>query len=199
LRFLFGKPKSMPQLSLFGDDESMTNSNLEKELWQTAVSLRGTVAPAEYKNYVLPLLFMRYLSLRYEQRYGQLTLMLKDTRSEYYTGDPKTDAEILADPVEYESQNVFIVPDEARWAYLRQNARADDVKIKLDKAMRLLEESHPKLNGMLPAPHLRPQQPDRRPGGRADQPLFQGHLQPARRLRRPGPGLHVLHRQLCQH
>ena len=42
--------------------------NFETELWQTAVSLRGTVAPAEYKNYVLPLLFMRYLSLRYRQR-----------------------------------------------------------------------------------------------------------------------------------
>jgi len=26
----------------------------EKELWETAVSLRGTVSPAEYKHYVLP-------------------------------------------------------------------------------------------------------------------------------------------------
>jgi len=48
----------------------MTNSTRERELWQTAVNLRGTVAPAEYKNYVLPLLFMRYLSLRFEQRYS---------------------------------------------------------------------------------------------------------------------------------
>jgi len=38
------------QLNLFGDEALTTNSNLEKELWQTAVSLRGTVAPAEYKN-----------------------------------------------------------------------------------------------------------------------------------------------------
>ena len=40
--------------------------NFERELWETAVTLRGTVAPADYKHHVLPLLFLRYLSLRYE-------------------------------------------------------------------------------------------------------------------------------------
>ena len=60
----------------------------ERELWETAVTLRGTVAPGDYKHYVLPLLFLRYLSLGYEQRHQQLELLLKDQRSEYYTGDP---------------------------------------------------------------------------------------------------------------
>lgn len=50
----------------------MNQTHLEAELWQTAVSLRGTVAPSEYKRYVLPLLFLRYLSLCYRQRYVQL-------------------------------------------------------------------------------------------------------------------------------
>ena len=97
----------------------MTNTDLEKELWQTAVSLRGTVAPAEYKNYVLPLLFMRYLSLRYEQRYQQLTLELKEPSSPYYTGDADMDAFFLSDRTEYEKHNVFIVPEAARWATSR--------------------------------------------------------------------------------
>lgn len=129
--------------------------NFETELWQTAVSLRGTVAPAEYKNYVLPLLFMRYLSLRYEQRYTQLTMALKEPRSPYYTGDAEMDAVILNDPAEYASQNVFIVPEEAKWSYLRSQARADDIKLKLDQAMRKLEESQPKLNGLLPPIYAR--------------------------------------------
>lgn len=127
----------------------MTN-HIETELWQTAVSLRGTVAPADYKHFVLPLLFIRYLSIRYEQRYRQLELMLKDQRSPYFTGDSEIDAETLADPVEYQSQNVFIVPPEAQWDYIRKQARADDIKIKLDNAMRRLQEAHPKLNGLLP-------------------------------------------------
>jgi type I restriction-modification system DNA methylase subunit len=33
---------------------------------------------------------------------------------------------------------------------LRKQARADDIKIKLDNAMRRLQEAHPKLNGLLP-------------------------------------------------
>jgi len=134
---------------------SNNNFNFEKELWETAVRLRGTVAPAEYKSYVLPLLFMRYLSLRYEQRYVQLEMALKEPRSPYYTGDPDMDAVILNDPVEYEKHNIFIVPDEAQWDYIRRHARADDIKIRLDKAMRLLEESHPKLNGLLPPIYAR--------------------------------------------
>ncbi|MDM8520526.1 class I SAM-dependent DNA methyltransferase [Anaerolineales bacterium HSG6] len=127
----------------------MTNlKELDKELWQTAVNLRGTVAPAEYKNIVLPLLFIRYLSLKYEQRYEQLQLMLKEPKSAYYTGDPEEDEDVLNDPAEYESEKVFVVPEQARWSYLQANARADDIKLKIDTAMRLLMEAHPKLDGL---------------------------------------------------
>jgi len=125
--------------------------NFERELWETAVTLRGTVSPADYKHYVLPLLFLRYLSLRYEERHHQLELALADPKSDYYTGDPAVDQEILDDPGEYALANVFVLPQEATWAYLRQHARADDIKLKLDNAMRLLEEAYPeKLAGVLP-------------------------------------------------
>ncbi|MGH2543466.1 MAG: N-6 DNA methylase [Ardenticatenaceae bacterium] len=123
----------------------------EKELWSAAVNLRGTVAPADYKHYVLPLLFLRYLSLRYEQRQRQLREWLDDPASDYYTGDTAINREILEDPGEYELANVFVVPEEASWPYLRQQARADDIKLKIDNAMRLLEERYPlKLSGVLP-------------------------------------------------
>ena len=136
--------------------------NFERELWEAAVNLRGTVAPADYKHYVLPLLFLRYLSLRYEQRYRQLETALKDPGSEYYTGDPETDAEILADPTEYEMVNVFVLPEPATWDYLRRHARSDDIKLRLDEAMGTLEERYPKLAGVLPriyaASNLEPDQ-----------------------------------------
>jgi type I restriction-modification system DNA methylase subunit len=63
--------------------------SFEKDLWEAAVQLRGNVAPADYKHFVLPLLFLRYLSLKYERRHEQLELALKDPQSEYYTTDPK--------------------------------------------------------------------------------------------------------------
>ena len=125
--------------------------NFEKELWETAVLLRGSVSPAQYKHYVLPLLFLRYLSLRYEQRRQEIQLALQEPGSEYYTGDPEIDAEILADPSEYIRDNVFIVPTEASWEYLRASARSDDIKLKIDNAMRILEERYPEqLGGVLP-------------------------------------------------
>lgn len=130
--------------------------NFEKELWETAVTLRGTVAPADYKHFVLPMLFIRYLSLRYEQRRDELVTQLNDPQSEYYTGDPEIDEEILADSSEYEKENVFVLPAEATWAYLRRHARADDIKIKLDRAMDLLEEAYPtRLTGVLPRIYAR--------------------------------------------
>ncbi len=125
--------------------------DFEKELWETAVSLRGTVAPADYKHYVLPMLFLRYLSLRYEARHEQIERLLKEQGSEYYTGDTKIDQQILKDPVEYERVNVFVVPEEAQWNFLRRNARSDDIKIKLDAAMSELEKAYlAKLQGVLP-------------------------------------------------
>jgi hypothetical protein len=83
----------------------------ERELWETAVTLRGTVAPADYKHYVLPLLFLRYLSLRYEQRKAELVRLIKEPSSEYYTGDRDINAEILADQSEYEKQNIYVIPE----------------------------------------------------------------------------------------
>src|SRR5437016_13885111 len=45
---------------------------LTKELWQAAVNLRGSIEPADYKRYVLPIIFLRYLSIRYERRRAEL-------------------------------------------------------------------------------------------------------------------------------
>lgn len=123
----------------------------ERELWETAVTLRGTVAPADYKHYVLPLLFLRYLSLRYEQRKAELVKLIKEPSSDYYTGDPDIDAEILTDQSEYEKQNIYIIPEEASWETIRRYARAGDIKLRIDNAMRALEEAYPaKLGGVLP-------------------------------------------------
>ena len=46
--------------------------DLTKELWQAAVNLRGSIEPADYKRYVLPIIFLRFLSLRYEKRRAEL-------------------------------------------------------------------------------------------------------------------------------
>ena len=117
-----------------------------KELWQAAVTLRGSIEPADYKRYVLPIIFLRFLSLRHERRREEIGLLLKDPSSEYY-GDTRA----LDEPDEYRSVGAFILPEEARWENIVRHAQADDIKVRLDNILELLERSYPdKLRGLLP-------------------------------------------------
>ena len=59
------------------------------------------------------------------------------------------DRKALADPDEYRRVGAFIVPDEARWASIRKVAQADDIKVRLDSVLELLEKKYPdKLRGL---------------------------------------------------
>ncbi|GAH75948.1 unnamed protein product, partial [marine sediment metagenome] len=105
----------------------------------------------DYKRYVPPLIFLRFLSLRYEERREQLELMISEPQSEYYTKNKAESEAILEDPDEYRRAQAFIVPKEARWSYILQNAQADNIKIILDDALEAMEKAYPeKLRGLLP-------------------------------------------------
>src|SRR5713226_8592633 len=92
---------------------------LLKELWHAAVTLRGSIEPADYKRYVLPIIFLRFLSLRFDRRRAELESLVGDRDSEYFTKNRKTAQTILEDPDEYRSVGAFLVPEKARWEYIR--------------------------------------------------------------------------------
>jgi type I restriction enzyme M protein len=124
---------------------------LLNELWEAAVSLRGSIEPADYKRYVLPIIFLRFLSLRYDHRRLELEKLLDDPKSEYHTTDAKIRADVLSDPDEYRAGGAFIVPEAARWENIIKVAPADDIKTKLDDILQHLEDTYPdKLKGLLP-------------------------------------------------
>ncbi len=120
---------------------------LTKELWQAAVTLRGSIEPADYKRYVLPIIFLRFLSLRYEKRREELKKLIADPNSDYFE-----DTGALDEPDEYKSVSTFIVPEKARWKRIvNEVARRDDVKVQMDKILKVLEDTYPeKLRGLLP-------------------------------------------------
>lgn len=121
-------------------------SALIKELWQAAVNLRGSVEPADYKRYVLPIIFLRFLSLRFEARRAELDRLIKEPQSEYFG-----DTAVLNDPDEYKSAGAYVLPEDARWDNIRKIAQADDIKVRLDNILQLLEETYPdKLKGLFP-------------------------------------------------
>lgn len=120
--------------------------DINKVLFQAAVNLRGSIEPADYKRYVLPIIFLRFLSLRYERRRTELEVMVAEPKSEYF-GDKGA----VNDPDEYRSAGAFIVPEEARWENIVKQAQADDIKVRLDNLLELLEKTYPdKLRGLLP-------------------------------------------------
>lgn len=130
--------------------EATTNGNgivdLTKELWQAAVTLRGSIEPADYKRYVLPIIFLRFLSLRYEKRRTELEFLIAEPQSEYH-GDKGA----VTDPDEYRAAGAFIIPEDARWENILKQAQADDIKVRLDNILELLEKTYPdKLRGLLP-------------------------------------------------
>lgn len=131
-----------------------TNNNhadLLRELFQAAIELRGSIEPSDYKKYVLPLVFLRFLSLRFDKRRGELQLLLKDPGSDLFTDDPELVRETLEDADEYRAASVFMVPETARWDYIRERAQADDIKVILDAALQAVEDAYPdQLKGLLP-------------------------------------------------
>ncbi len=122
-----------------------------RKLWNAAVALRGSIEPADYKRYVLPLIFLRFLSLRYEQRVSEIDAEIADPQSDLFTMNEQLAREIREDPDNFKKKNVFLVPKEARWDEIVKIARTDDVKLRLDNIMALLEKTFPKLKGLLPA------------------------------------------------
>ena len=125
-------------------------AELLKELWNAAVALRGSIEPSDYKRYVLPLIFLRFLSLRYEKRVTEIDAEIADPKSDLFTTDKQLALEMREDPDNFKKKNVFLVPEDARWDNIVKIARADDIKLKLDNILALLEKTFPKLKGLLP-------------------------------------------------
>ncbi|APY06916.1 DNA methyltransferase [Winogradskyella sp. J14-2] len=128
--------------------------NFEQELWKAANELRGAVAENQYKDYVLPLIFLKHLSERYQARKDELIEAFNDESSDYYTQDPDERQYILEDPDEYLSKNTYIIPNEATWQFLQDNAEQDNIKVLVDDAFDMLDDTlaqyRPDLKGILP-------------------------------------------------
>ena len=97
---------------------------------------------ADYKRYVLPIIFLRFLSLRYEERRAELERLLDDPSSDYHTTNATDREAVLEDPDEYRARGAFVVPPEARWEAILEAARRDDLKSHLDEVLQALEEKN---------------------------------------------------------
>jgi type I restriction enzyme M protein len=128
----------------------------EEKLWAAADKMRGHMDPSEYKHVTLGLIFLKYISDAFDERYEQLSLWTSEPTSEYFVREERERYEVLEDRDEYASENVFWVPAEARWKHLQANAKQPDIGKLIDDAMVAIERENPSLKGVLPKDYARP-------------------------------------------
>lgn len=122
--------------------ENTTMVGFEDKLWQAADKLRGSMDAAEYKHVVLGLIFLKYVSDSFSEKYEELI---------------KEGEGFEEDKDEYTAENIFWIPLEARWSEIVAYATSPDIGKKIDTAMELIEKENPSLKGVLTKNYSRPE------------------------------------------
>jgi type I restriction enzyme M protein len=134
--------------------DSKTGSlGFENKLWDAADLLRNNMDPAEYKHVVLGLLFLKYIEDAFEERREELRVSVADPESDYFAAEGRRDDELvdlLEDRDEYTAENVFWVPEPARWSHIQAQAKQPTIGKTIDDAMDAIEKDNPSLKGVLP-------------------------------------------------
>ena len=119
------------------------NSNIgfERKIWDAACVLWGHIPAAEYRKVIVGLIFLRYISTAFEKRYKELQA----------EGDGFED-----DRDAYAMENVFYVPEEARWDTIASAAHTPEIGVIIDNAMRAIEAENKSLKNVLPKNYASP-------------------------------------------
>jgi type I restriction enzyme M protein len=124
------------QFNLFGNGKThqISQDEINGILWKACDTFRGTVDPSEYKNYILVMLFVKYISDVWQDHYDQL--------KQKYGGDE----ERIRRQLRYER---FVLPEGCRFADLYRQRNADNLGEVINIALEKFEEANKaKLSGV---------------------------------------------------
>ena len=125
----------------------------EDKIWKAADKMRGNIDASEYKSVVLGLIFLKYISDKFEDRYNELVAEGLDLEE---------------DRDEYTAENIFYFPAEARWGVIAAQAHTPEIGTVIDNAMRTIERENKRLKDILPKNFARPELDKRRLGDVVD-------------------------------
>ena len=117
--------------------KSKNEKSMEAVLWDACNKLRGSVEPSEYKHVILSLIFLKYANDKFDEQREKMIAAGKKERFLEMTSF-------------YARDNVFFIPENARWKYLMSQAKQGDIAIKIDTALNQIELKNPSLSGALP-------------------------------------------------
>ncbi|MDR2619761.1 MAG: type I restriction-modification system subunit M [Propionibacteriaceae bacterium] len=120
----------------------------EQQIWAAADILRGNMDAAEYKHVVLGLIFLKFISDKFEERYHEL----------------EAEADDVEDKDAYTEVGVFFVPQSARWSVIAAAAHKEEIGLVIDDAMRAIEKENKRLKDILPKNYARSELDKRRLG-----------------------------------
>jgi type I restriction enzyme M protein len=126
-----------------------TETGFEKDMWKAADKMRGNMDASEYKSVILGLIFLKYISDKFEVRYNELV-----EEGEGFEEDKD----------EYTFKNIFYVPSDARWEIIAEKAHTPEIGTVIDNAMRAIEHENKRLKDILPKNFARPELDKRRLG-----------------------------------
>lgn len=135
------------------EQKTTASIGFEKQIWDAACVLRGNLDASEYKSVVLGLIFLKYISDRFDEKYKALV----------EEGDGFEE-----DIDEYTSEGIFFVPQSARWSEIAAKAHTPEIGAVIDDAMRSIEKENKRLKDILPKNFARPELDKRRLGDVVD-------------------------------
>ena len=122
-------------------EKNTANIGFEKQIWDAACVLWGHIPAAEYRKVIVGLIFLRYISSAFEKRYNELVA----------EGDGFED-----EPDAYLMDNIFFVPEKARWSVVSAAAHTPEIGSVIDDAMRAIEDENKTLKNVLPKNYASP-------------------------------------------
>lgn len=120
----------------------MATIGFEEKLWASADKLRNNMDAAEYKHVVLGLIFLKYVSDTFMEKYKELM---------------EEDEDFAEDIDAYMAEGVFWVPENARWDYIAKHSKQAEIGQIVDNALDLIEKENESLRGVLPKNYSRPE------------------------------------------
>ena len=114
----------------------MTEKSFEKETWKRVQEFKGFMDVSEYKQLLLGLIFLKYISIKFEEKYQELVEEGKghENNSSYYKKD-----------------HIIFIPEEANWKNIVPEIfhNAENI-FQINEAIMIIEKENMELEGVIP-------------------------------------------------
>lgn len=139
-----------------------SKDSLEQKLFLAADKMRQNMDAAEYKHYVLGLIFLKYISDSFDRRREEIKEEYANPESEWFIANADERERAISEDLEdrdvYKEKNIFWVPQEARWKFIQSKSKDPAIGKIIDAAMQAIESENPKqLKNILPNGYAREQ------------------------------------------